>query len=334
MHDEKKSCPASGISGNIRMLPIERENMKELWAKFRLPVLGITAVLSFSALEVVANPIRNSIDPFVMTFWRFLLGGLFLLPPAVRRIRKKSRAFSWRVLGWLTALGVLNIIIGMGAHALSVKYAKASTAAILIAANPIAINLFGWVLLGELLSWRRGLTLVFGFCGVLLVAARPAAGEDTGFGIAAGLVGMAAFSLYTVLAKRFIRRLGSLVVTAVTFFTASVIFLPLLLVARVAVWPAPDVWPRLLILGFVVSGLGYYSFFKILNELPAGRTSLLFFAKPPVAIFLAWLLLGETITPGAMVGTLLIMTGILFDRRKPSPAAAYPHASPPPKISR
>jgi len=290
--------------------------MKELWAKIRMPVLVITAVLSFSALEVVANPIRNRIDPFAMTFWRFLLGGLFMLPPAVSRIRRKWRAFSWKVLAWLTALGVLNIIIGMGAHALSVKYAKASTAAILIAANPIAVNLFGWVLLGEMLSWRRGMTLVLGFCGVLLVAARPSVGEDTGFGIAAGLVGMAAFSLYTVLSKRFIRRLGSLVVTVVTFFTASAVFLPLLLIGGVKIWPTPDVWPRLLALGFIVSGLGYYSFFKILNELPAGRTSLLFFAKPPVAIILAWFLLGETVAPGAMAGTALIMAGILFDRRK------------------
>ncbi|HNW36628.1 MAG TPA: EamA family transporter, partial [Candidatus Ozemobacteraceae bacterium] len=279
--------------------------MKELWAKIRMPVLVITTVLAFSALEVVANPIRNRIDPFAMTFWRFLLGGLFLLPPAVRRIRKKARVFSWKVLAWLTVLGVLNIIVGMGAHALSVKYAKASTAAILIAANPIVINLFGWVLLGELLSWRRSMTLILGFCGVLLVAARPAVGEDTGFGIAAGLIGMAAFSLYTVLSKKFIRRLGSLVVTVVTFFTASVVFLPLLLLAGVKIWPEPDVWLRLLILGFVVSGLGYYSFFKILNELPAGRTSLLFFAKPPVAIILAWLLLGESVAPGALVGTAL-----------------------------
>lgn len=302
--------------------------MKELWAKIRMPVFVITAIVSFSALEVVAKPIRNSIDPFAMTFWRFLLGGLFLLPPAVSRIQKKSHAFSWRVLGWLAGLGILNIIIGMGAHALSVKYAKASTSAILISSNPVAINFFGWVLLGEILSMRRGLTLVLGFCGVMLVAARPPVGEDTAFGIAAGIVGMAAFSLYTVLAKRFVRRLGSLVVTVMTFFLASAVFFPLLLIAGIPLWPAPDVWPRLLVLGLIVSGLGYYAFFKVLKELPAGQASLLFFAKPPVSICLAWLLLGETIAPRAMVGTLLIMTGILFDRRKPWKADIQPKAPP------
>ncbi len=302
--------------------------MTALWKKLRLPVLIAATVLSFSAIEVVANPIRLSIDPFLMTFWRFLLGGLFLLPPAVPLFRKKVRMFSPRVVAWLAALGVLNVVVAMGAHALSVKYAKASTAAILIAANPIVINFLGWQLLGEALSMRRGLTLILGFTGVVLVAARPSAGADTTFGIAAGLVGMVTFSLYTVLSKRFVQRLGSLIVTVSTFFLASAAFLPLLLLAGVPVWPAPNVWPRLLVLGFIVSGFGYYTFFQVLRELPAGRASLLFFAKPPVAILLAWLLLGETLTPPAMAGTLLVMAGILFDRRKPrSEATVFPRRS-------
>lgn len=303
--------------------------MQELWAKIRLPVLVATTVLAFSALEVVANPIRHRIDPFAMTFWRFLLGGLFLLPATLGQLRKQERAFSPRVVAWLAGLGILNVVIGMGAHALSVKYAKASTAAIIIAANPIAVNLFGWLLLGELLTLRRGLTLVLGFCGVMLIAAKPSPGEDTAFGIAAGLTGMASFAIYTVLSKRFVRRLGSLIVTVATFFLASVAFLPLLLAAGVRIWPDPDIWPRLLVLGFIVSGLGYYTFFKILTDLPAGRTSLLFFAKPPVAILLAWLVLGERVTPGALAGTLLIMAGILFDRRKAPPEGpchAPPHS--------
>lgn len=306
--------------------------MTALWKKIRLPVLVAATVLSFSAIEVVANPIRLSIDPFVMTFWRFLLGGLFLLPPAVPLFRKKARSFSPRVVAWLAALGVLNVVVAMGAHALSVKYAKASTAAILIAANPIVINFLGWQLLGETLSMRRGLTLILGFTGVVLVAARPSPGADTVFGIAAGLVGMVTFSLYTVLSKRFVQRLGSLIVTVSTFILASAAFLPLLLLAGVPVWPAPGVWFRLLVLGFIVSGFGYYTFFQVLRELPAGRASLLFFAKPPVAILLAWLLLGETLTPPTMAGTLLIMAGILFDRRPKFPATA--RSFPPPEVPR
>lgn len=292
-----------------------------VWARVRLPFLLAFTVLAFSAIEVVANPIRHRIEPAVMTFWRFLLGVACLVPAWLAAPRRDPARLSVADLGRLWGLGCLNIILAMGAHAVCIKFAKASTAAILIAANPLATNLFAWLLLGETLGWRRVTTLGVGFAGVTLVALKPVPGEDTAFGIGMGLLGMAGFALYTVLSKGIVQRLGSLRVTVVSFALGVATYLPVLTWLGQPIRPDPELWSRLLVLGVVVSGLGYITFFKALAALPAGRACLLFFAKPPVSIGLAWLLLGERPTALAVAGTLLVMLGIAFDR-KPAPASA------------
>jgi len=284
----------------------------------RLFVCLAVTVLAFSSIEVVANPIRHRIDPFALTFWRFALGALCLLPLVFRDRERARLPSSPRDLAWIAVLGVLNVVISMGAHALSIQGTRATTAAILIAANPLATNLFARLILGEDLGWRRGVALLTGFSGVLLVAWKAAPGTDTMPGVVAGLVGLAGFGLYTVLSKGTAARFGPVNNAFLGFLFAVLLDVPLLLALGIPLWPAPDLWPRLLVLGVIVSGLGYVTFFEALAVLPAGRTSLLFFAKPPVAMLLAWLFLGEVPSLAAAAGAGLVMAGILFDAR-PSP---------------
>lgn len=312
--------------------------------RIRLWFLLAFTILAFSSIEVVANPIRHRIDPLALTFWRFLLGGLCLLPILVRSLgsSRESGREPGRESGheqrlprtlndllWLGGLGFLNVVISMGAHAVSFTHARASTAAIIIASNPLATTLFARLILGEALGPRRLLSLLIGVFGVGLVAWKPLPGEDSLLGIVAGLVGMTTFGLYTVLSKSAVKRFGSPMVALVGFLLGALADLPVLWMLGVPLFPEPELWLPLLFLGIVVSGLGYVAFFELLAVLPAGKTSLLFFVKPPVAIFLAWVFLGEHPSAWAVVGAVLVMSGILLSlsespearsERSPTPA--------------
>ncbi len=273
----------------------------------------VFTVLAFSSIEIIANPIRNLVEPMVITFWRFAIGSLFLLPFLLMRRRNKLKELSGPEVIALFALGALNIIISMGAHAVCMKYAKASTAAILIAANPIATNFFSWLIVREDMTLRRIAALALGFAGIIVLAAKPDSAVDTPFGIAAGLVGMTGFGLYTVLSKKLVQKHGSTLVTTVSCLTALLAYIPLLILSGHGLLPTASAWPRLLALGIFGSGLGYVTFFKALEVMPAGRASYLFFFKPPVAIVFAWLILGEKPAGTAILGTAMIMSGILVE---------------------
>ena len=50
-------------------------------------LLGIT-VLIFSTLEVVTSTLKDIINPLQLTFLRFLIGGIVLLPLVIRKKEK------------------------------------------------------------------------------------------------------------------------------------------------------------------------------------------------------------------------------------------------------
>jgi drug/metabolite transporter (DMT)-like permease len=278
----------------------------------------VFTVLAFSSIEIIANPVRNDVAPMVLTFWRFAVGSLFLLPFLIYRNKGFFKGLSKKDWLKLFFLGALNIIFSMGAHAVCMKYAKASTAAILIAANPIATNLFSWLILKEMLDIRRIVSLGLGFAGIILIALKPDTSVDTPFGIAAGIVSMTGFGLYTVMSKKLVSKHGALGVMVVSSLSALIAYIPIIKLNGAELFPVLSAWPRLLALGVFGSGLGYLTFFKALEAMPAGKASYLFFLKPPTAIFLAWLILGEKVVASALVGTALIMSGILLEnfRRK------------------
>ncbi|PKL50096.1 MAG: hypothetical protein CVV42_03660 [Candidatus Riflebacteria bacterium HGW-Riflebacteria-2] len=276
----------------------------------------VFTVLAFSSIEIIVNPVRNDIAPFLMNFWRFFVAVLILLPTLLWKHRARLRALRREDLRDMTILGCLNILLAMGAHAICIKYARASTAAILISANPLATNFFAWLILREEMNLKRIFALLLGFSGVVIISLKADAVVDTPLGIGAGVIAMAGFGLYTVLSKRLVHKHGGLTVMVLSCVPALVIYLPLLYLGGIDILPPSHTWPNILGAGILGTGLGYISFMKVLGFLPAGRCSYLFFLKPPVAIFLAWLLLGEQIAVSAIIGTLLIMAGILTEIKR------------------
>lgn len=273
----------------------------------------VFTILAFSSIEIIANPIRNDVTPMQLTFWRFAIGSIFLLPFLIYRNKDQLFRLKKKDFILLFMLGALNIIFSMGAHAFCMKYAKASTAAILIAANPIATNFFSWLILRETMGLKRVLALILGLVGIILIVMKPDTAVDTPLGIGAGVASLIGFGLYTVLSKKMVQKHGSLLVTVVSCLTALIAYLPFLYFTEEGVLPVSSAWARLFALGIFGSGLGYVTFFKALEVMPAGKASYLFFFKPPVAIILAWLILGETPASAAILGTILIMSGILVE---------------------
>lgn len=262
------------------------------------------------------NPVRNDIAPMLMNFWRFLIGAAILTPFLLYSKRTQIRQLRGIDLLQMALLGSLNILVIMGAHAICIKYAQASTAAILISANPIATNFFSWMILKEEMSWRRIVALTLGLAGIVVLTFKGASASDTSLGIAAGVFSMTGFGLYTVLSKRLVQKHGSLIVLVLSCLPALILYLPILYVSDSGFWPAAHVWPNILGAGIIGTGLGYLTFMKSLEFLTAGRASYLFFFKPPVALLMAWFFLKESISSNAIMGMLLIMTGILTEIKR------------------
>jgi drug/metabolite transporter (DMT)-like permease len=111
---------------------------------------------------------------------------------------------------------------------------------------------------------------------------------------------------------------------AVTFWgviAGSVLLLPLapfvLLGAAGPDWSAVTAWGWIgvIYLALGVTILGYMLWYWALGNGGIARTGLFQFLQPVSGVLLAWLLLGERLTPGLIAATALILSGVWLARR-------------------
>ena len=280
----------------------------------------ITATaLFFSTAEIATKFISHSLDPLQITFLRFLIGGLFLLPFAIVDMRKRQLRLAAKDWLALAGLGALGISLSMPLFQLAVQVAKAGKVAVVFSTNTLFTAVFAVWLLKEGFTKLTAVALGLGALGVVAML-NPFAGMPDALGMALTLAAAALFSLYGVLGAGFSRRFGGFVLNSFTFLMGSALLIIPMAVLHTPVFHGVS-WDNLPVLLYVclgVTGLGYLFYFAAMRETSAIETSAVFFIKPALAPMLAWLVLGEAPMPTTVLGIVLITIGafVLFWRKK------------------
>ncbi|MGB9792422.1 MAG: EamA family transporter, partial [Thermacetogeniaceae bacterium] len=119
------------------------------------------------------------------------------------------------------------------------------------------------------------------------------------------------FGFYTVTAKKFALRYGSLAMNSLSFVLGSLLLLPLLYFLGLPVFSASRAaWLRIAYLSICVTGIAYYTYFSGLSMCDTSLGSMVFFIKPVLASLLAAAVLGEAVTWRLGAGIILILFGI------------------------
>ena len=118
----------------------------------------------------------------------------------------------------------------------------------------------------------------------------------------------------------------------VSITVTAVLTLPLALATLPSALPGARALLSVLVLGAVGTALAFVIFYKLINEVGAGRASLVSYLAPGVALFYGALLLDEAITAAAIAGLVLILGGVALAvaprRVSPSGSAGRRTASP------
>ncbi len=266
----------------------------------------LATLLIWSSMEVLTKPMMNQVDPFFVTFFRFFIGGLFLLI----FIRKK---IPLRDLTLIALIGSINGLLSMSLLQFSVKLSNASTAATLVATNPLFVTVFSALLGKERLTTKRLLSVGMGLAGVLILSYGRIEGDSVA-GLLCGIGAAITFALYVVLMRDFTSKYGSVNATAVSIFASGMIYGVLLVSTRSLNVPHIGIWQWFILIyaGVCVTGLAYVTYFKAMEKLGPSRTSLVFYLKPAVASFLAFLILSEPIGIFKFLGTGIIIFALLL----------------------
>ena len=101
----------------------------------------LTAFL-FGTMEVALKLAGSEMDSFQLTFLRFMIGGILLLPFAIVEMRKNHVRLALKDFAYLLYVGILGIPLSMLFFQLGVMHSNAATASVLISINPLFTMIF------------------------------------------------------------------------------------------------------------------------------------------------------------------------------------------------
>lgn len=263
----------------------------------------------FGTMEVGLKMAGNQLDAFQLTFLRFLLGGALLLVPALMDIKKTGLRLNPRDWGRLLLLGVVCIPVCMVLFQLGVENSNASTAAVLFCVNPLFTMVLAHYFAGEPMSRQKAVAFVLGLLGILAMMKPWGIQEGNTFlGMSFSLLAALFFSIYSIMGKKTIQRLGPFVQTSFSFFLGSAVLLVVILaMGKPVVAGVMDEWFLVLYVGFFVTGLGYLFYFLAMRGSNATTASVAFFIKPVIAPVMAAVILSEAILWNTYLGIGLIL---------------------------
>ena len=186
----------------------------------------------------------------------------------------------------------------------AIKATEVAVALAVVFLGPILASVLAPVVLGERAGIAAYVGLGIGFGGVLLVV-RPGSGA-TFSGIAWALGAAVTMTAVFLIAKTAAEELGGLVVAAGELVVASIVLSPW--TARAAV-ESLEFLPEFLLLGLVLTGIGFMVFWNALGHLPVAVVSVLMYLEPAFAVVWAAAFLSETPDFIAWIGVVLVVGG-------------------------
>jgi drug/metabolite transporter (DMT)-like permease len=297
------------------------------WPWISLLVVYVVWGSTYLAIAIVVK----EQPPLAAASLRFFSAGLVMAALAAVVDRKHARPTA-RQLGDYALIGVLLLAIGNAFVMWSEKRIPSGIAALIVATVPLWLTLFDGLRPGGQ-SWtvRAWVGAAIGLGGVALVA-RPEGGVSAGHwtAIVALQVATLAWTGGSLYAQSLPRKLPLFTASAVEMLAgAAVLFLESRLFGEdLGAFAAASArsWGALTYLAIFGSLIGFTAFAYCLNELPASTVGTYAYVNPVVAVGLGHAFLGEALSPGLLLGAVLILLSVLLTttgrRPKAKPALA------------
>jgi drug/metabolite transporter (DMT)-like permease len=292
-------------------------------------VLALVSAAFFSTTAPFMRHLTQTyeIPPLILAMWRnflvlpTLLPALAFVRPALLRV---SRPHLLYLLGYGLLLAVFNAL-----WSTSVALNGAAVATVLAYCSAAFTALLGWWILKERLHWVKIVAVILALGGCVLVAEAftPDAWQANLAGIAAGILTGLAYAIYSLMGRSASQRgLNPWTTLLYTFGFASVFLLaanllPGAFLPGTAAKPSELFWLKdsldgwgvlFLLAAGTIGGFGFYN--VSLSYLPSSVVNLVATLEPAFTALIAYVFLDERLTLVQILGSLLILSGVVFLR--------------------
>ena len=288
--------------------------------KLVISLLLITISLLWAGSFIVVKTITEEIDPIDLGFLRYLLATPIMLiilfgRDKISQIQKKD--FPSLVVLGLTGVTLLYLFQFVG-----INYTNASTASVLINANPIFIAILSALFLKEHFSIKKISGISISFIGVIIVIFSNLPQEhftlNDIFFLGSILMLLSAFcwSVYSVVGKRLLKTYDNLTITTYAFALGTLFYIPFVISDIIPNIQTISVngWLSVIYLAIGCSIFGYLGWYYALARTEASKAAVFLNLIPVFAIVMAFFL-GEPITFLFLLGATLIIYGVYLTQK-------------------
>jgi len=257
----------------------------------------------------------ESITPILGAGLRFLLAALITLG-VMRFMGAKVQKDKQSIILY-SMLCIFSYVLPFSFVYWGEKYVPSGVASILFASFPLFIAMISWILIPkEKITLFTVIGIIFGFIGIIFIFS-----DDLNLDFSNNLTAMLVIVLSSllqaftaVIIKRWGKHLNPVSMNFFPIFFAGIIMIIVALIFEDTSQNKFDFntvfsISYLAIFGTVVAFTTYYWLLKRMNVVILSLSS---FITPIIAVILGWIFLDEVLDQNTLVGSLLVLIGVLF----------------------
>jgi drug/metabolite transporter (DMT)-like permease len=289
---------------------------------------GLIAFATFlwASSVVIGRGVHTEIPPVGLSFWRWGVGALFLLPLVLPDLgaKKKMIRGHWKLILLLGVLQVGSSTFIM----LAVNFTTALNSALINGSQPALTAVVAWILIRDQVTLGQSLGIAAGVFGIVIIVVRAdlevILGMQLNQGDGYAVLAIIGWGIYAVLLHRLPKELGVTTTLFLIIATGSLAMLPFYVFESLVFRPVPltaDVVGIVVGMAIFISVLSVFVWNAGVRSVGPNRASIFLNLVPVFGAVLAVVTLGERLQLFHLAGAVLVCAGIsmviLFKRKAP-----------------
>jgi drug/metabolite transporter (DMT)-like permease len=260
------------------------------------------------------------IPPLTFAGLRYALAFLVLLPFTLRtKARRELKSLSSRQWGLLLLLGILFYAVVQGTQFFGLAFLPAATVSLILNFTTLVVALMGIFWLAERPGWMGWMGISLSLIGAAVYFYPVYLPRSQLFAIIIVIIGTLTNAISAVLGRRINHEenIPPLIVTTVSMGFGATLLLAAGTISQGIPHLTARNWVVIIWLALVNTAFAFTLWNHTLRTLPAMESSIINSTMLVQIALLAWLALGEALTPKEWLGLLLVGAGVLVVQLRP-----------------
>ena len=238
---------------------------------------------------------------------------------------RRVRALPRRVVLIGLGLGALGYSLQSGLYFAAIDRLDVSLVSLLLYTYPAFVTVAALALGRAVFSLRTAVALAVASAGLVLVLLAAGTGAFDLGGALLALAASVTYTTYILISDRIVGAVDPFALAALVLTGATASFAVAgLVTGSLDLALSGEAWLWLVLIALVSTVVAVSAFFAGLRRVGPSEAAILSTSEPVVTVALAFVVLGERLTPAQLLGGALVLAAVIVLQLRPRPAAAGP----------